>query len=92
MYLDFHLLATMEGTEQFKTFSCWLCEKITAILSVLPSTPEAYTVGGLISAAGAGMPYIGTGIIYELYSMIRDILMMVFVWKTLKMLAFLKFI
>jgi hypothetical protein len=92
-FYQFQLLASsVQGTEQFESFSCWLCAKVSSILSFLPETPEDLTIAGLITDAGNALPYIGTGVLYEFYSMVRDVLLMLAIWKTLKYLAFLKFL
>jgi hypothetical protein len=71
-------------------FFCWICDLVGLIIGVFPSTPDQFTIAGLIEAAGSALPIIGTGILSELYSMLQAIFAMFFVIKAFKILQYFK--
>ncbi len=55
---------------------CALCEGLGLIANAFPQMPSFLTIGGLITAAGNAMPLVGTGILVEIFTMVRDILLL----------------
>ena len=73
-----------------ETFFCWICDLVGLIIGVFPSTPNQFTIAGLIEATGEALPIIGTGILSELYSMLQAIFAMFFFIKAFKILQYFK--
>lgn len=55
---------------------CALCDALGVVANAFPLMPSFLTIGGLIEAAGQSMPLVGTGIIVEIFTMVRDILVL----------------
>ena len=71
-------------------FICWFCNLVGIISGILPSTPEQFTIGYLITAAGDTFPFIGSGIIYEIYTSVQGLFLVFALIKAAKILQYFK--
>ena len=71
-------------------FICWFCDLVGIIVKILPSTPAEYTIGGLIVAAGDTFPFIGSGVIYEIYTAVQGLFLIFALIKAAKILQYFK--
>lgn len=78
------------GIFDFNTVLCWVCQLIGEIISFLPSTPPQFTMSGLITALGAALPQIGTGILSEVYTMVQGVVVVFSIIKMFKIFQYFK--
>jgi hypothetical protein len=90
MFIPPDFIATVP--DDFEPFACWLCTKLGQIISIFPSTPISLTLGNLIVRAGEFVPFVGSGIIYELFNMVKSVLLILGVQKMLRLIFVVKFL
>jgi len=71
-------------------FICWFCDLVQIISRILPSTPQQFTIGYLISEAGDIFPFIGSAVIYEIYLSVQSLFLIFALIKAAKILQYFK--
>ncbi|MEQ8755838.1 MAG: hypothetical protein RID09_20320 [Coleofasciculus sp. G1-WW12-02] len=71
-------------------FICRFCDLIGIVARMLPSTPSQFTIGHLITSAGDTFPFIGSGIIYEIYTSVQGLFLVFALIKAAKILQYFK--
>jgi hypothetical protein len=67
--------------------SCAFCDTLGAFANLLPLIPSSISIGGFISSFGDAFPLVGTGILVELFHIIKDIL---FILASLKISLYVR--
>lgn len=71
-------------------FICWFCDLVGIVVGILPSTPEQFTIGFLISSAGDTFPFIGSAVLYEIYTSVQGLFLIFALIKAARILQYFK--
>lgn len=66
----------------------FICKIIDLVDAVLPQTPANLKLGALISSAGSAVPFVGSGIVYEVFKTGFTMLAIVIAIKVYKLIPF----
>lgn len=69
---------------------CRFCDLIRLVVGLLPSTPEQFTIGYLITSAGNTFPFVGSAILYEIYTSVQGLFLIFALIKAAKILQYFK--
>lgn len=72
-------------------FLCWFCDLVGSVVGILPSTPQEFTIGGLIVAAGNQFPFVGSGILFEVYTGVQSLFLVFLIIKAARIVQYFKF-
>lgn len=65
-----------------------LCRVIDIVAAVWPSTPPALQIGTLLSSIGTAIPLIGAAVVYDLFTTILGMFLIVLAIKLYKLIPF----
>ena len=72
--------------QEMPVYGDWVCEIWVRTTSWLPATPSQYWLGNIVYSAAENIPFIGAGIIYEVFNQLKLVLGLVVAWKLFKSL------
>ena len=67
----------------------WICRVIDMFVEHLPSTPDSYKIGNMMSALINSQPVIGSAVFSEIFSGVLGMLSIYLVWKVYRSLPFI---